>query len=65
MNTNEYVSNVDVTNRSAEQIIADAEAYRKKSRHKMTYRDYEAYKALLHSNGFYGYEGQLAAALRI
>lgn len=53
------------TNRSAEDIITSAEQYQKKSNRPMTYRDYELYKRQLHDNGFYGYEGRLAAALKL
>ena len=30
-----------------------------------TYSDYEYYKNILHNNGCYGYEGQLADALKL
>jgi len=53
------------TNEKAEAIIASAKAYCERSTRKMTYIDYEAFKKDLINNGCYGYEKQLADALKI
>lgn len=50
---------------TAEDIIAYAEKYRKNANRKMNYHDYEAFKRELIMNGHYGYEKQLADALKI
>lgn len=55
----------NIYSRTAEDIISSAREYRRNSKRKMTYNDYERFKSELECYGYYGYGRELSEALKL